>query len=46
MRRLGHAMMVRTLGGGVAVLTGGSGAMAAPQATAGGVLGFAATARP
>lgn len=45
-RRLGHAVMVRPLGGGVAVLTGGSGAMAAPQATAGGVLGFAAAARP
>lgn len=42
--RLGHAVVVRALGGGVAVLAGGSGTVAAPQAAAGGVLRFATAA--
>lgn len=41
-RRLGHAVMMRPLGGGVAVLAGGRRTVAAPQAAAGGVFGFAA----
>lgn len=43
-RGLGHAVVMRALGGGVAVLAGGGGSVAAPQAAAGGVLGFAAAA--
>lgn len=43
--RLRHAVVMRPLRGGVAVLAGGSGTMAAPQAAAGGVLRFTAAAR-
>lgn len=41
---LGHAVMMRALGGGVAVLAGGGRTVAAPQAAASGVLRFTATA--
>lgn len=44
-RRLRHAVVMRPLGGGVAVLAGSGGTVATPQAAAGGVLRFAAAAR-
>lgn len=44
-RRLRHAVVMRSLRGGVAVLAGSSGAVATPQAAAGGVLRFTAAAR-
>lgn len=42
--RLGHAVMMRPLRGGVAVLAGGGRAVSTPQAAARGVFRFAATA--
>lgn len=44
-RRLGDAVVMRALGGGVAVLARGGWTVASPQAAAGGVFWFAAAAR-